>query len=136
MNRIFHARIHFAMYMLVILLTMCVGWAFWNKAVLTGTAALLLLVITVERIIHTVYVLTADGRLVIDRGRFARCRNLWLADIKRVEKCRRFCVGGRSVLSYLLLVCVNDRQVAVMPVNEDEFMEALVKKRKECGTKL
>ena len=32
MNRIFHARIHFAMYMLVILLTMCVGWAFWNKA--------------------------------------------------------------------------------------------------------
>lgn len=87
MNRIFHARIHFAMYMLVILLTMCVGWAFWNKALLTGTAALLLLVITVERIIHTVYVLTADGRLVIDRGRFARRRTLWLADIKRVEKC-------------------------------------------------
>lgn len=130
MNRIFHARIHSLMYVLVLLLLFGTGTAFWYRMPVCGAVFLLLLVVAVERIIHTTYTLTPDGLLRISYGRFARVRTIPLKDIVRVERIRRMRAGHHCLLSYLLIVQDGGKETAVMPIKEDEFMETLIAKRK------
>ncbi len=127
MDKIFHARIHFLMYLFLVLLTVGVCLSFLHRMGLCAAAALLLLVVVVERIIHTTYTLTADGMLVVDHGRFSRRLVVPLADVCRVERCRRMRVGDRCLFSYLLVVYGKGKYVAVMPVREEAFVEELKK---------
>lgn len=131
MNRIFHARIHALMYALVLILLFGAGTAFWYHMPICGGAFLLLLVLAIERIIHTTYTITADGLLCISYGRFARTRTIPLKDIVRVERIRRMRTGRHCLLSYLLIVYGQGKETAVMPMKEDEFMETLIAKRKK-----
>lgn len=131
MNRIFQARIHFAMYLFVVLLTAGVIGSFLCRVGLAAAIMLLLLVVVIERIIHTTYTITPAGNLEVSYGRFSRRRVIHLADVKRIEKCRRMCVGRHCLFSYLLIVYGNEQYVSVMPLKEDEFLEELSKRCKE-----
>ena len=85
----------------------------------------LLLVVAVERIIHTTYTVTADGRLVVSHGRFSRRLDIPLSGLRRVERIRRLRAGRHSLFSYLLVVYGDGKCVAVMPVREEDFVAEL-----------
>lgn len=72
MNRIFHARIAWYHYFLLLVLTVNAVGALWCKYILPAVLLMLLLIVVIEQIIHTVYTVSADGNLEISMGRFIR----------------------------------------------------------------
>ena len=71
MNRTFHVKISGTTHLFLILFTLIMLVAFWYKgAALIGMFFAMIVIINIERIIHSTYTLTADGNLVIYNGRF------------------------------------------------------------------
>ena len=60
---------------------------------------MLLLVVSIEKLIHTTYTVTADNRLLLFFGRFSRGREILLKDITSVERTSSMRIGD-------LLLCV------------------------------
>ena len=122
MNRIFHARIAWYQYFLLVVLTVNAVGALWCKYILPAVLLMLLLIVVIEQIIHTVYTVSTDGVLEISTGRFMRKKVIPIAEITAIRKF--------SVTNYVLIEYGNGKFASVMPVKEREFVE-LIKKRME-----
>ena len=83
MNRIFHVKIAGGTYLFLILLTAVMVFAFWCMKAMIGLVVALGLIIIIERIIHSTYMLTADGKLVVYYGRFYKGKTIPLTDITK-----------------------------------------------------
>ena len=129
MNRIFHARIAWYQYFLLIVLTVNMVGAFWCKIILPGVLLMLLLILVIEQIIHTLYTITTDGILEIYRGRFIRKKIIPISEITAIKKYNSMRVGRFSVTNYILIEYGKDKFASVMPVKEKEFVELIQKKR-------
>ena len=125
MNRIFHARIAWYHYFLLAVLTVNAVGALWTKAALLGVLFMLLLIVVIEWVIHTTYTLTADGMLVVNRGRFGRKRQIPLPEITSVQQCASMRFGRFALTRYVLIGYGKGNYEAVMPVKEREFMQLL-----------
>ena len=121
MNRIFHARIAWNHCLALLLFTFLVIIGFLNRSGLLALAGMLLLVLLVERLIHTTYTITPQGVLIIDRGRFSRSKTIPLADISAVER-QSACMG---CIHYVLITYGNGQRETALPVKEEEFMACL-----------
>lgn len=128
MNRIFHARIAWYQYFLLIVLTVNAVGALWTKTILLAVLLMLFMIVLVEQIIHTTYTVTPDGKLLVYKGRFSRKKEISLAEISSVEQCRSMKFGQFSVTRYVLIGYGKGKFEAVMPVKEREFMELMAKR--------
>ncbi|MBD3588675.1 PH domain-containing protein [Bacteroides sp. GM023] len=130
MNRIFHARIAWYQYFLLVVLTVNVVGALWCKYILPAVLLMLMLIIVIEQIIHTVYTVTPDGILEISTGRFIRKKVIPVSEITAIKKCHSMKFGRFSVTEYVLIEYGKGKFVSVMPVKEREFAELLEKRIK------
>lgn len=128
MNRIFHARIAWYQYFLLVVLTVNVVGALWCKYILPAVLLILMLIVVIEQIIHTVYTVTPDGILEISTGRFIRKKVIPISEITAIRKCHSMKFGRFSVTEYVLIEYGKDKFVSVMPVKEREFVELLEKR--------
>ena len=128
MNRIFHARIAWYQYFLLVVLTVNVVGALWCKYILPAVLLILMLIVVIEQIIHTVYTVTPDGILEISTGRFIRKKVIPISEITAIRKCHSMMFGRFSVTEYVLIECGKGKFVSVMPVKEREFVELLEKR--------
>ena len=128
MNRIFHARIAWYQYFLLVVLTVNVVGALWCKYILPAVLLILMLIVVIEQIIHTVYTVTPDGILEISTGRFIRKKVIPISEITAIRKCHSMKFGRFSVTEYVLIECGKGKFVSVMPVKEREFVELLEKR--------
>ncbi len=128
MNRVFHARILPAYVLALALFAYLLIHAFWVKSALLALLCMVVLVLVVERIIHTQYTLTADGRLLVDRGRFRRRLELAVTDILLVEQVKAPLFGALLVSHYVLVHYKGGKTVALLPVREEEFIQVLRKR--------
>ena len=119
MNKIFHERITWTQVVFILIGAAVVFWAFWIKQVLLGVVFLLMLIVMIERAIHTTYTLTTDGRLLVYYGRFTKGKEIPISDIKKVEKFKNWLTHG-VVVHY-----GDGRFVPLHPVNEEELLKAL-----------
>ena len=129
MNRIFHARIAIGQYLFLLLVTGVVIWALWDKQIVLAVLMVILLVLGIEKLIHTTYTLTSDWFLVLYYGRFMAGKTIPLQEVTGVEsvcQIRLFGVG----LMRCVLVHHGNKTEALMPVKEEEFIELINKKRK------
>lgn len=131
MNRIFHARVPWHTIVFLILLTFTTVWALWIKLVIPGTVCLLLLIMLVERIIHTTYTVTTDGMLVVSHGRFSKPILIPLAEIKRIEKLRSTNFGRFHLSEHIVVYYgkETEKSLSLQPIKEEEFVETIRKKR-------
>ncbi len=125
MNRIFHARILFAHCLFLLLLTFLLLFAFWKQLGLIAFAVMLLMVLVVERLIHTTYTFTPEGTLLLYYGRFARPKTLRIEDIHTVERASSMRVGRFALVHCVLLTFRQGGCVALIPRQEEEFIEYL-----------
>lgn len=125
MNRIFHARIAWYQYFLLIVLTVNAVGALWTKTALLAVLLVLLLIVLIEQIIHTTYTVTTDGKLVVYKGRFSRKKEIPLAEISSVKLCHSMKFGRFSVTRYVLIEYGAQKYEALMPVKEREFLELM-----------
>ena len=129
MNRIFHARIAIGQYLFLLLVSGVVIWALWDKQIVLAVLMVILLVLGIEKLIHTTYTVTSDGNLVLYYGRFMAGKTISLQEVTGVEsvcQIRLFGVG----LMRCVLVHHGNKTEALMPVKEEEFIEVINKKRK------
>ena len=128
-NRTFHYRVSFLNYAAIIVVAVAALCAFWQRSAanaVVGLALMIAVVLMVERIVHTTYTLTADGRLRVSKGRFSRRVEIRLADIVSVET-----VHGRLLpVRYLLVRYGAGHELAVQPANEEAFIEEIRKRQK------
>lgn len=128
MNRIFHARIAWYQYFLLVVLTVNVVGALWCKYILPAVLLILMLIVVIEQIIHTVYTVTPDGILEVSTGRFIRKKVIPISEITAIRKCHSMKFGRFSVTEYVLIEYGKGKFVSVMPVKEREFVELLEKR--------
>ena len=128
MNRIFHARIAWYQYFLLVVLTVNVVGSLWCKYILPAVLLILMLIVVIEQIIHTVYTVTPDGILEISTGRFIRKKVIPISEITAIRKCHSMKFGRFSVTEYVLIEYGKGKFVSVMPVKEREFVELLEKR--------
>lgn len=97
-----------------------------------GRPFMLLLVIAIERLIHTTYTLTTDDRLLLFYGRFSRSEEISLKDIISVERASSMKIGRFAVMRYVLVKYGTRGKCAVLlPVKEDMFIKTLTNRLNE-----
>jgi len=129
MNRIFHARIAIGQYLFLLLVSGVVIWALWDKQIVLAVLMVILLVLGIEKLIHTTYTLTSDGNLVLYYGRFMKGKTISLQEITEVERVCQMRLFGVGLMR-CVLVHHGNKTEALMPVKEKEFIDEINKKRK------
>lgn len=81
----------------------------------------LLLIIVSERALHTEYII-GDGRLVIDKGRLSKPKEIMLDDI---ESCRPMATVFGLVSFLLITYGKGNKMVSVHPANPQSFIRSL-----------
>ena len=110
MNRIFHARIAMGQYLFLILIGILTVYMLWSKLSLPAALFMLWLVVIIEKLIHTTYTVTPDGKLMLSFGRFSRSKEILIKDIASVERASSMQIGRFAVIRYVL---VKDRKSVV-----------------------
>lgn len=131
MNRIFHTRITWYQHLYFVLLGGLTFFLLWDKSIILAVVCMLLLVFLIERLIHTTYTLTTDGRLILSAGRFTKPKTVWLKDIVSVKQRCSVRVGRCAALHYVLIECASGRYISVLPVKEQEFIDLLEERRND-----
>ena len=127
MNRIFHARIAWYQYFLLVVLTVNAVGALWCKYIWVAVLFMLMLIVVIEQIIHTVYTVTPDGILEISTGRFIRKKVIPISEITAIRKCHSMKFGRFSVTEYVLIEYGKGKFVSVMPVRNGNLSNCLKK---------
>lgn len=125
MNRIFHARIATGQYLFIILAGALAVYGLWEKYILIAVLFMLLLIVSIEKLIHTTYTITPDNKLVLFFGRFSRGKEILLKDITSVERGSSMQIGKFAVMRYVLIKYGEGKCIALLPVKEDEFIRLL-----------
>lgn len=125
MNRIFHARIGIWQYIFLAMIAFLTVFLLWDQYALPAAIGMIWLIILIEKLIHTTYTITPDGKLMLYFGRFSRKREILIKDIVSVERGSSMQVGRFALLRYVLVKCGNGKHVALLPVKEGEFIRLL-----------
>ena len=131
MNRIFHARIAMGQYLFLILIGILAVYMLWYKSPFPAAIFMLWLVVIIEKLIHTTYTVTPDGKLVLSFGRFSRGKEIFflMKDITSVERASSMQVGRFAVMRYVLVKYGEGKCAVLLPVKEEEFIRLLEERR-------
>ncbi|MEG1660576.1 MAG: PH domain-containing protein [Bacteroides sp.] len=125
MNRVFPARIDGLYYLLLLMLSVNAIYALWGKLIILAVIWMLLLIVVIERIIHTAYTVTSDGHLIFFQGRFIRKKTVPLKDITSIKIHYTMKMGRFCLLHYVLIEYGNGKFITALPVKEREFVELI-----------
>lgn len=103
-------------------------YGFWHREnsilVVLGVMFVLLTMVALDKALHTIYVLTDDGKLTIRRGRFKNSKTILLADIKEVKTLPlAFRLG-----SYVLIELKDGKVESIQPETSEAFIAAIRKR--------
>ncbi len=130
MNRIFHARIAMGQYLFLILIGILTVYMLWSKLSLPAALFMLWLVVIIEKLIHTTYTVTPDGKLMLSFGRFSRSKEILIKDIASVERASSMQIGRFAVIRYVLVKYGEGKCAVLLPVKEEEFIRLLEERRR------
>lgn len=103
-------------------------WVRTPASVVLGVAFLVLTVLGIERVIHTMYVVSDDGWLHISKGRFQGKTDIRVSEIKKISKVRL--MGG--LVHYLLIEYGPTGSLAnIQPTDEDRMVRKIDKGRQK-----
>jgi tetrahydromethanopterin S-methyltransferase subunit E len=107
------------------LVSVCTVYLVWHKQALGALLFSLVLLVLIECVIHTTYTVTAEGLLVIAKGRFYKKRTIPIGEILSIERKRSMTVFNCSVTHFVLIRWGYDKYVALIPVKEKEFIQLI-----------
>lgn len=132
MNRTFQTKVGRWYWCVIALTSALLFYLFWQHFVIAALAAMAAVVLLIEMLIHTQYVLTADDVLLIESGRFVPNVKIAVRDIKSVRKVRSAALFqpalsfSRLELTYETAGKIQTTQVS--PKNTDDFIRCLCRK--------
>lgn len=128
-TRTYRVRVQVGNWMLIAVLSALTIYLFWEGNGLLIAGALLLLLVIIERTIHTEYQLSKES-LTVNHGKLSKRQVIPMNSIKRIERIRRIRIGKKALITYLLIVYGEDKTVAVMPKDEEAFIKQLMEIKK------
>lgn len=136
MNRIFHPKVGWTLYFVLIVLASQMFYFFWIKQIIVAILIALLELFLIEMIIHTQYIVTDDGVLKLNLGRFFPSSSIPVKDIISLEQSHSW--ETSAALSYDRIQIkyrgkFQDEKVHVSPVKRREFVELLIKMNNEIA---
>lgn len=131
MNRIFHARIAWYQYFILVILGINAFEFLWYKYILLALVTSLMLIVVIEMVIHTTYTVTPENELILYYGRFIRKKVIPIGEITSIRKHHSMKFGRFSVTEYVLIEYGHGKYVSVMPVKEQEFVQLIHKRREK-----
>lgn len=132
MNRTFQTKIGRWYWCVIALTSALLFYLFWQHFVIAALVAMAAVVLLIEMLIHTQYVLTADDVLLIESGRFVPNVKIAVGEIKSVRKVRSAALFqpalsfSRLELTYETAGKIQTTQVS--PKNTDDFIRCLCRK--------
>ena len=123
MIRSFHHRTTVGAVCGILLFLLLALYAFWIKNAVVGLVMAFLLIVLVERTLHSEYIIS-DGKLIINNGKLARAKTI---NIQEIHDCKPM-TSVFGLVRYLLLTYeASDRMISVQPQNEAAFIMTLQK---------
>lgn len=130
MDRTFHRRFTLTSKCFITVVTLLSGYFFWELKPVIGLLLILVVVVMLERVLHTTYTIHAgnDGRqvLTVYRGRFACQTEIPLDSITSVSERRTELGMSRMVL----IEYDNGKAAGMQPENQEMFLKELEEGRK------
>lgn len=124
-TRTYRARVQVGNWVLIAILSALTIYLIWDGNGLLIAGSLLLLLLIIERTIHTEYQLSEES-LTVNNGKLSKRLVVPMDSIKRIERIRRIRIGKKALITYLLIVYGEDRTVAVMPKEEEAFIKQIM----------
>ena len=123
MTRSFHHRTTVGAVCGILLFLLLALYAFWIKNAVVGLVMAFLLIVLVERTLHSEYIIS-DGKLIINNGKLARAKTI---NIQEIHDCKPM-TSVFGLVRYLLLTYgASDRMISVQLQNEAAFITTLQK---------
>lgn len=124
-TRTYRARVQVGNWVLIAILSALTIYLIWDGNGLLIAGSLLLLLLIIERTIHTEYQLSEES-LTVNNGKLSKRLVVPMDSIKHIERIRRIRIGKNALITYLLIVYGEDRTVAVMPKEEEAFIKQIM----------
>lgn len=132
MTRTFHAKLNKKTLFLCLLpSTVMAIYFFWIKWALIALAFIILMVIIIERLIHTVYIVTSDSKLIISKGRFSQDKIIPFSQIKTIEQIKKSPISPFASQDIVCVTLKNDSITLITPFPANEFCNYINKKLNE-----
>lgn len=128
-TRTYRARVQVGNWILIAILSALTIYLIWEGNGLLIAGSLLLLLVIIERTIHTEYQLNEEN-LTVNNGKLSKRQIIPMESIKRIERIRRIRIGKQALISYLLIVYGDDKTVVVMPKEEEAFIKQIMELKK------
>lgn len=129
MNRTFHSRTRWDQLIYALVLGGICFYMVWIKQAILAAILAVLIVILIEKIIHTQFVITPDNKLIIKRGRFSKQEVIDLdlisdIELRKSQKATEFFLG-----EFVLIKFNHAKYIALTPINPLRFMEIIIKRK-------
>lgn len=134
MNRTFHSKVDWWYWLLMTVTAFLLFDFFWFHYTLLTILVSVIMIFEIEMLIHTCYIVTADGRLKIETGRFIPNTTIELSSIVAIHETRGYVVAPALSVSRVEIIYRmgnKNQKVQISPKNSSEFIRWIQKKAKE-----
>lgn len=129
MTRTFHTKLSKKTLFLCLLpSTVMAIYFFWIKWPLIAFIFIIFMVIIIERLIHTAYIITSDDKLIIFKGRFSQSKTIPLSDIRTVEHIKPSSVNFMTSRDIVCITLKNGGIKLISPFPANDFCNYINKK--------
>ena len=129
MNRTFHSRTRWDQLLCSLILGGLCFYMVWIKQGILATLLAVLIIILIEKIIHTQYSITTQNKLIINRGRFTKKEIIDIdaitdIELRKSKKLTEFFLGN------IVIITINKTKfLALSPIGPERFVETLIKRK-------
>ena len=127
MNRTFHSRTRWDQIIYVFVIASVCLYMIWIKQAILAAILAVLLIVLIEKIIHTQYIITSHNKLIIKRGRFSKTQELDFDNITDIEEKTTTKFGAFYVAKYVLITYNKNKYIAITPASPSRFINAVIK---------
>lgn len=128
MTRTFHPHLNKTLLLCCLLpCTVLAVYCFLAKLALLALVFFVMMAFCVERLVHTEFTLSDDGKLTISHGRFSRPKKIHVERIERIEMLHATFPARLWHSDAVLLTYDGGRQLVLAPNTPEEFCRTLLK---------
>lgn len=129
--RTFHSKVGWWYWGIIALFSIGLFWTFWVHLLPLTLVFAIVLILCIDVLIHTQYIITEEGRLCIEGGRFLKKKcSIEVSQILRIERSGSWESSPALSVQRLKLIYRKGKMnayILLSPQNEEAFVRALLK---------
>lgn len=128
--RTFHTKVGWWYWGIIALFSCILFVCFWFHELLLTLLVAIIVIFLIEALIHTQYIVTPDGKLMVEVGRFMKGAEIDVSQIVSIEK-SKFPESAPALSLDRLKITYRKKTIKdyilISPQNQEAFIQALLK---------